>query len=70
MVSRKEKEALITIPNQVINHISEIYYNNYVISVNGNKHHIEADTYCIHSDTENVENILKSIKDHFTNEKK
>ncbi len=70
LVSRKEKEALITIPNQVINHISEIYYNNSVISVNGNRHYIKADTYCIHSDTENVENILKSIEQHFTNEKK
>lgn len=70
LVSRKEKEALITIPKQVINHISRIYYNKYVVSVNGNKHQIKADTYCIHSDTENAENILKSIKEHFANEKK
>ena len=69
LVSRKEKKALITIPKQVINHISRIYYNNYVVSVNGNKHQIKADTYCIHSDTENAENILKSIKEHFANEK-
>ena len=69
LVSRKEKEALITIPKQVINHISQIYYNNYVVSINGNKHQIKADTYCIHSDTENAENILKSIKEHFASEK-
>ena len=70
LVSRKEKEALINIPEKVIKHISEIYYNNCVVSVNGNKNHIKADTYCIHSDTENVENILKSIEEHFRNEKK
>ncbi len=70
LVSRKEKKALITSPKKVINHISQIFYNNYVVSVNGNKHHIKADTYCIHSDTENAENILKSIKEHFLNEKK
>ena len=69
LVSRKEKEALITIPKQVINNISQNNYNNYVVSVNGNKHQIKADTYCIHSDTENAENILKSIKEHFANEK-
>ena len=39
------------------------------MSVNGNKHQIKADTYCIHSDTENAENILKSIKEHFASEK-
>lgn len=61
---------MINIPEKVINHISEIYYNNCVVSVNGNKNHIKADTYCIHSDTENVENILKSIEEHFRNEKK
>jgi len=69
LVSRKEKEALITIPEKVIKHIDEIYYNNCVVSVNGNKHDVKADTYCIHSDTENAEDILKSIKEHFSNEK-
>ena len=69
LVSRKEEEALITIPEKVIKHISEIYYNNCVVSVNGNKHDVKADTYCIHSDTENAEHILKSIKEYFLNEK-
>ena len=69
LVSRNDKEALITIPEKVIKHISEIYYNNCVVSVTGNKHDIKADTYCIHSDTENAEDILKSIKEHFSNEK-
>ena len=69
LVSRKEKEALITIPEKVIKHIDEIYYNNCVVSVTGNKHDIKADTYCIHSDTENAEDIFKSIKEHFSNEK-
>jgi UPF0271 protein len=69
LVSRKEEEALITIPEKVIKHISEIYYNNCVVSVNGNKHDVKADTYCIHSDTENAEHILKSIKEYFSNEK-
>ncbi len=69
LVSRKEEEALITIPEKVIKHISEIYYNNCVVSVNGNKHDVKADTYCIHSDTQNAEHILKSIKEYFSNEK-
>ena len=69
LVSRKEEEALITIPEKVIKHISEIYYNNCVVSVNGNKKDVKADTYCIHSDTQNAEHILKSIKEYFSNEK-
>ena len=69
LVSRKEEEALITIPEKVIKHISEIYYNNCVVSVNGNKKDVKADTYCIHSDTKNAEHILKSIKEYFSNEK-
>ena len=53
-MSRNDK-GFITIPEKVIKHISEIYYNNQLFQLL-HKHDVKADTYCIHSDTENAEN--------------
>lgn len=61
LVSRQEKNALITSPALVLKHLSEIINNELVTTISGKKTPIKALTFCVHSDTENVIEIVKRL---------
>ena len=61
LVSRQEKNALITSPALVLKHLSEIINNELVTTVSGKKTPIKALTFCVHSDTENAIEIVKRL---------
>jgi UPF0271 protein len=65
LVSRKEDNALIISPDQIINHISEIVNNNQVRTISGKLMPIKAATFCVHSDTGNAVDIVKRIYQEF-----
>ncbi|WP_291959554.1 5-oxoprolinase subunit PxpA [Maribacter sp.] len=58
LVSRKEKDALITSGKEVLNHILHMYNDKLVKTITGKNVTIEADTYCIHGDTPAALQIL------------
>ena len=65
LVSRNNKNALITDPESVVNHIKTIKETESVKTINGNFKKIKFDTICIHSDTNNSIEILKKINQEF-----
>tara|TARA_B100000900_G_scaffold416262_1_gene450702 strand:+ start:10682 stop:11398 length:717 start_codon:yes stop_codon:yes gene_type:complete len=67
LVSRDKKDALINTPNLVIDQITNIKDLKKIKSINGIYRSIEADTICIHSDTDNSIEILKRINEVFKN---
>jgi len=64
LVSRQEKEALITNPEEILQHISEMVDTQKVTTVSGKKVPIKAATFCVHSDTENAIEIVKALYNH------
>jgi UPF0271 protein len=60
--SRKFPDALITDPTEAAQQALLIVQEGKVISVNGEEIKIDADTICIHSDTENSIEIIKEIR--------
>ena len=65
LVSRNKENALITDPDNVIEHIRNIKETDTVKTINGNFKEIKFDTICIHSDTNNSIDILKKINKEF-----
>ena len=65
LVSRNKENALITDPDNVVEHIRNIKETNTVKTINGNFKEIKFDTICIHSDTNNSIDILKKINKEF-----
>lgn len=63
LVSRNQKGALITNPEQVYRQVSEMFYSNKVVSISNKTLSINADTYCVHSDTKNAVEIVKLLYD-------
>ena len=61
LVSRINKNALVTDSVEMISHAYNILKNNNVISVDGTKVKIEYDTLCIHGDNPNSIQLLKSL---------
>jgi UPF0271 protein len=61
LLSRKEKNALITDPNKVLQHVFEMLNDEKVTTISGNKISINAQTFCVHSDTKNALKILKRL---------
>ena len=61
LVSRSNKNALVTDSDEMISHAHNILKNNNVISVDGTKVKIEYDTLCIHGDNPNSIQLLKSL---------
>ncbi len=61
LVSRKEKNALITDPNYLLQHVLEMLNDEKVTTISGNKISIKAFTFCVHSDTKNALEILKRL---------
>ena len=61
LVSRQEKEALITNPKIILQHVSEMVNTQKVTTVTGEKVPIKATTFCVHSDTENAIEIVQAL---------
>lgn len=61
LVSRKEKFALITKPDLVLNHIIVMALEKQVLLLDGKRIPIKADTYCIHGDTPKAYEILQYL---------
>lgn len=61
LVSRQEKEALITNPKLILQNVLEMVNTQKVTAVSGKKVAIKAATFCVHSDTENAIEIVKEL---------
>jgi UPF0271 protein len=65
LVSRKEKGAVLTNIDQITQHIQRINNQGKVRTISGKEIPIKADTFCVHSDTENAVEIVKQIHAFF-----
>ncbi len=61
LVSRQEKDALITNPKLILQNVLEMVNTQKVTTVSGIKVPIKAATFCVHSDTKNVTEILQVL---------
>ena len=61
LVSRNDENALILSSAEIIRHVLKILKSNKVKTVSGLEKKIKADTLCIHSDTENVIEIVSIL---------
>lgn len=61
LVSRKEKNAVITNPKTILKRVLEIKNNGTITSISGLKIPILAGTICLHSDTANIIESLKYL---------
>ncbi|MCL4129975.1 UNVERIFIED_CONTAM: hypothetical protein GTU68_059383 [Idotea baltica] len=61
LVSRKQGNALICQPKLVLEHIIRIVKEKHVLTLEGDKIPIEAETFCVHSDTPTVLKILSYL---------
>jgi UPF0271 protein len=66
LVNRKKHKALITDIEKMLNHVSEIHHKKIVTTINGTKVRIKADTFCVHSDTENAIEIVKNLNENIS----
>lgn len=65
LVSRKNKNAVITESDQVIAHVSLMKSNGTVKTISGKEVHLKASTFCVHSDTDNAILIIQKLHDAF-----
>lgn len=65
LVSRKESNAILIDPDEIINHVSRMATHSKVKTISGNEKTIKAETFCIHGDNQNVIAILKALNDRF-----
>ena len=65
LVSRQKKDALLTNSDHIITHIS-LMRSGQVKAISGKKIPIKADTFCVHSDTNNAIDIVKTIHNAFS----
>lgn len=61
LVSRNDKNALITDPKIMLERILEVKNSGTITTVTGKKLPIRAGTFCLHSDTENVIECIKYL---------
>jgi len=67
LVNRKYPDAVITDEGEIVKRIDEISKTGMLKSVNGKQLTFNAQTFCVHSDTANALEIVKSISAYFTN---
>lgn len=65
LVSRKEKNAVISDPNIVLDHVLDMKNKGVVTTITGNKLPIKATTFCVHSDTNNAVDLVKYLNKEF-----
>ena len=61
LVSRKEKNAVITDPGIMLERILEVKNKGTITTITGKQIPIKANTFCLHSDTENITASIKYI---------
>ena len=61
LVSRSNGNALLTNPKEVIDHISRMI-DGKVKTIQGNLKDIKVDTFCVHGDSKNAVEILKTLR--------
>lgn len=61
LVARSESRASIENPSLALKHVQQLFLENKLTSVAGNKHKIQADTFCLHGDNRNVLAIAEEI---------
>jgi len=65
LVSRQNSDAIISDINEMITHISQIINEGKVSTISGKKILIKAGTFCVHSDTKNAVEIVKTLHKTF-----
>ena len=65
LVSRQEDNALLTNPDEIINHVSSMRSGK-VKAISGKNIPIKAGTFCVHSDTNKAIDIVKKIHGAFS----
>ncbi|NER13925.1 5-oxoprolinase subunit PxpA [Leptobacterium flavescens] len=63
LVSRKQPNALLHQPEQILEHVLRMVRDGEVKTITGEKIKIKADSFCIHGDNENAIAILKFLID-------
>ncbi|RCS26396.1 LamB/YcsF family protein [Polaribacter sp. WD7] len=66
LVSRKHKNAILTNPKEVYNHIYKMVVEGSVKTLQGNEKEIKADTFCIHGDNQKAQEILAFLSTEFS----
>lgn len=61
LVSRIEKNAIISNPQKVYQHVLNMIQNNCVKTISNSAIKIKAETFCVHGDTKNALEILKEV---------
>ncbi len=67
LVSRSNNLALIHKKEEVFSHVLNMLKNEKVKTISGKELSIETDTFCIHGDSENAEDLVKYLFDEFKN---
>ena len=65
LVNRNHKNALITDKEHVFQHVSKMVFDGKVKTLSGFEKSIKADTFCVHSDTENALEIVQYLSNRF-----
>ena len=65
LVDRSKPKALLTDPQEVIEHVGWMVYEKKIKTISGNFIPIEAETICVHGDNTSAIEILKGIRAHF-----
>ncbi len=68
LVSRTNKEAVITNPNEVFNHILLMIKKGKVKTIFNEEKTIKAETFCVHGDNKNAVSVLKSLSENLKKE--
>lgn len=61
LVSRNEKNAVLSDINEIEKHVKRMFFNNEVLTISGEKKPIIAETFCVHSDTKNAVQIVEKL---------
>jgi len=62
LVSRTQKNAVVSNENEVIQRVKILEQENYINSINGKKLFIKADTICVHGDGQNALSFIKALR--------
>ncbi|MFD2762033.1 LamB/YcsF family protein [Lentibacillus juripiscarius] len=62
LTPRSEKQAMITDPNQAVQQVLQMIYDNQVIAVDGTAVDIEADTVCVHGDNPHALKFVEQLR--------
>lgn len=66
LVSRTQAHALITEPERVLEHVLRMHRQQTVQTISGKLLPIQADTFCVHSDTDNAPTIVQHLHQAFS----